>query len=259
MVDKFKKLVEAHNSFQKDFRRDILDFRFNKQTSQSYYGYRVDPNETAGTTDNCIYKKYDFRTVNMECVYRRQLVLDPVVGKYDDFIEYRWDGAKWVKQNTTWQTGGSTLPNTPDIVRFFRDGTFPSDLPGTPEYWNQSGAAPANGIIRFFNKPSSDYARGRFNQKQAFKRCAPGFWFYENLPEESSICVHMGGSWVDSQPSYYPPSVGFSYKMRGTQAEAEAYKTAKRTPNPNYGTAYCNPNAIGVQYLGEYNCRQYLD
>lgn len=263
MVDKFKKLVEAHNSFQKDFRRDILDFRFNKQSTKTnrVWGHSVDRDNRAGTRDQCMYEKYDMQKMDMYCVYRRFLVLEPVEGKYDDFIEYRWDNAntKWVKQNTTWQTGGSTLPNTPDIVRFFRDGIFPSDLPGTPEYWSQSGAAPANGIIRFFNKPSSDFAPGRFNKKQAFKRCAPGFWFYENLPEEASICVHMGGSWVDSQPSYYPPSVGFSYKMRGTQAEAEAYKTAKRTPNPNFGTAYCNPNAVGVQYLGEYNCRQYLD
>lgn len=259
MVDKFKKLVEAHNSFQKDFKQAILDFRFNKQGTKSRWGYQVSEQNREGTRDQCMYEKYHMRYMDMYCVYRRFLVLDPVEGKYDDFIEYRWDGAKWVKQNTTWQTGGSTLPNTPDIVRFFRDGTFPSDLPGSPEYWNQSGMAPSSGIIRFFNKPSSDYMPGRFNQKQAFKRCAPGYWFYENLPEEASICVHMGGSWVDSKPSYYPPSVGFSYKMRGTQAEAEAYKTAKRTPNPNYGTPYCNPKAIGVQYLGEYNCRQYLD
>ena len=259
MVDRFKKLVEAHNSFQKDFRRDILDFRFNKQTTKSRYGYEVDQNERAGTRDQCMYQKYDMRYMDMYCMYRRFLVLDPVVGNVDDYIEYRWDGVKWVKQNTTWQTGGNGLANTTEVVRFFRDGTFPANLPGFPEYWNQSGAAPSNGIIRFFNKPSSDYSPGRFNQKQAFKRCAPGYWFYENLPEDASICVHMGGSWVDSQPSYYPPSVGFSYKMRGTAEEGKARSDAKRTRNPNFGTMNCKTDTLGRQYFAQYNCNEFLD
>jgi len=250
MVDKFKKLIEAHNQFQKDFKKDILNFRFNKQ-------------DIAGTRDQCMYQQYNMQYLSMDCVYRRFLTLKPVEGSYDDYIEYRWDDNKktWSRVNSTWNTGGASVANTNSSVKFFRDGHFPSDLIGVPEYWNGSNPAPSSGVLRFFKKPSSDFTPGKFNKKYAFQKCSPGYWFYESLPEESSICVYMGGSWADSRPSYYPASVGFSYKVRGTQEEAQQMITAAKTPNPYFGNqTYCNKTGVNASsYLGDYACRQFLE
>jgi hypothetical protein len=65
---------------------------------------------------------------------------------------------------------------------------------------------------------------GRYNQKRAYSKCKPGYWFYETVPEEASQCVYMGHSMVDTNFSYYPASIGFSYEQNINKDDMEYYK-----------------------------------
>jgi len=85
-------------------------------------------------------------------------------------------------------------------------------------------------VYAFF---AGGFQRGKWNQKRAYKHCKPGYWFFETLPEEAATCVHMGGTMVDSQSSYYPASVGFEYKNTDIQNTGMEYLYQETTKNPD--------------------------
>jgi hypothetical protein len=140
------------------------------------------------------------------------------------YIEYVYDPANNVwNQQGEWQNevgeaafaAGAQLgyaqpmvPSSINTVKFTIDGRFPEavEIPFVKE-------GGFSGLVAMFRR---GFVQGQWNTKRGYQKCKPGYWFFEELPEEASHCVYMGGTMVDSDASYYPASVGFDYRKGET-------------------------------------------
>ena len=213
-----KALIKAHNQFQVKYKDEILKARYGKKVSDQWT-VREEGKRwlTFGSPTNSLprYGKI------MRTYYN---VGDYPEKPYDRiYYAYNYATGEWYEQYPLlgFRTPPSLDANTaefpwhsvdPDWVFFTRDGVFPAIpwLPTWVDKWFTSPAKPED-FVAYFD--SADKTVGRFNQKRAYSKCKPGYWFYETVPEEASQCVYMGHSMVDTNFSYYPASVGLSYRQ----------------------------------------------
>jgi len=228
-VRKHKALVKAHNEFQLKYRTQILNARYSKKIlpspgnpNQPKTGYRKvrDHYEAFGTPNN-----RNPRNVNVwKLIYNPQEPDD----KEMDFIRFQYnaDTNTW-NQVGEFETGGGMAPsNTETTVFFFKSGIFPEvpwiitrrgftgeglgDKFGLQAYLEDTGDTP---LTKSAGGGVYGNSVGIFNKKRGFKKCKKGYWMYEGIPEESTQCVYMGASVVDSRFSYYPESETFKYSF----------------------------------------------
>jgi hypothetical protein len=81
---------------------------------------------------------------------------------------------------------GYALPEGDPIIntaKFTIDGRFPEgvEIPQTA----------GDGFYGLFTMFRNGFTQGKWNTKRAYQKCKPGYWFYEELPEEASKCVYM--------------------------------------------------------------------
>lgn len=213
-----KALIKAHNEFQLKYKDDILKSRYGKKVSGQWtirevgkqylpFGSPTNKNPRDGKIMRTYYKVEDYPEKPYDRIY----------------YAYNYATGEWYEQYPLlgFRTPPSLEANTaefpwhsvnPEIVFFTRDGVFPT-IPWLPTWevqWFSSPPAP-NDFVAYFD--TADKTIGRLNQKRAYSKCKPGYWFYETIPEEASQCVYMGHSMVDTNFSYYPASVGLSYRQ----------------------------------------------
>jgi hypothetical protein len=233
-------LVRAHNAFQLKNKDVILKARYGKKVSDQWT-VREEGKRwlTFGSPTNSLprYGKI------MRTYYN--------VGDYPekpyDRVYYNYNAAsgEWEEENPLlgFRSPPSATTNTPEFpwhsdgpqkVFFTRDGVFPN-LPWLRTRWepyqSTTNWAPGfgtmkdsrdNEFVAYFKDENQKI--GRYNQKRAYSKCKPGYWFYETIPEEASQCVYMGHSMVDTNFSYYPASIGFSYEQNKAEDDFEYYQ-----------------------------------
>jgi hypothetical protein len=110
-------------------------------------------------------------------------------------------------------------------IFFTRDGVFPN-VPWLRTRWEPyqryHTKMGEDEFVAYFKDENQKI--GRYNQKRGYSKCKPGYWFYETIPEEASQCVYMGHSMVDTNFSYYPASIGFSYEKNIHTDDIDFYK-----------------------------------
>jgi len=232
-IRKHKALVKAHNEFQKTYKKDIMEFRYGFKRATPQY-----ENDVITTLDDLVYVEYakqylpfgspsnkNPRDGKLFRVNQRITPSSFAPNRYM-YIEYVYDPAQnvWNPQGS-WQREkavddapeaflagaqlGYSLPEGDPIIntaKFTIDGRFPegTEIP-------QTAGDGFNGLFAMFR---NGFTQGKWNTKRAYQKCKPGYWFFEELPEEASHCVYMGGTMVDTDASYYPASVGFDYRDR---------------------------------------------
>jgi hypothetical protein len=240
-------LVRAHNAFQLANKDTILKARYGKKVITDRWEIRE-----VGTQ----YLAFGSPTngnPRMAKIMRTYYPIQDYEEKPYDRIYYKYNPGtgEWDQQNPLLGFRSTPAPNTntaelpwlsdgPDLVFFTRDGVFPR-LPWLRTRWEpyQSQSRSAfgyqgsykddrdNEFVAYFKDENQKI--GRFNQKRGFSKCKPGYWFYESIPEESSQCVYMGHSMVDTNFSYYPASIGFSYQQNLNETDLEYFKEAYTT------------------------------
>lgn len=236
LINRHKSLVKAHNQFQIKYRKQILNARYGKTINMTadypvfqlrQVGSKYEP---WGTSRN-----KNPRDVK---IWRSFYEILRPVDDETDWMEHYYENGIW-KETGIWNTTSTSSgfgvqqrarpPNTLNSVIFTKSGKFP-ELPWISEEYTASDTIGA--YIPHNRGPSQNiYLKGNWNTKRGFSKCASGYWFYEDIPEEASRCVYMGANMIDNNFSYYPESVGFSYKFNiGAAVKQEQAAAAARTP-----------------------------
>lgn len=222
-------LVRAHNAFQLKNKEVILKARYGKKVSDKWMIKEEGKRWLAfGSPTNSLPR---FGKI-MRTYYR----VEDYPEKPYDRVYYNYNAAsgEWEEENPLlgFRSPPSATTNTPEFpwhsdgpqkVFFTRDGVFPN-LPWLRTRWEPYQRYKGNDdeFVAFFKDENQKI--GRYNQKRGYSKCKPGYWFYETIPEEASQCVYMGHSMVDTNFSYYPASIGFSYEQNVNQDDMEYYK-----------------------------------
>jgi hypothetical protein len=244
-VRKHKALVKAHNQFQIKYKEQILNARYGRKipaadgSPNGYYPAIAlrkvrDHYEAFGTPNN--------RNPRNVQVWKLVYPVQEPDDKLDDWMTYVYNEAtnEWTQESEKFTSitesyppskeGGLKPNGLPeyrmyDRVTFDKSGRFPAvswligqqqgftgeplgDRYGVQAYLAETGANPLVKSVRGEPYPNTV---GIFNRKRGFKKCEKGYWMYEGIPEESTQCVYMGATVVDSRFSYYPESEGFKY------------------------------------------------
>ena len=257
-VAKHRALQEAHNAFQLKYRRQILNARYSKKIPDAPI--------------NPVYPKTDYRKVGdhyaafgtRNNILARNIkiwkLIYSVVAPDDnenDWVQYNYNA-----ETKSWSEVGSGFtpastpapPNTDTTTIFKKSGEFPSNLPWIKSKFGFVAGErdPTFGLKVYLESAGTNpldqgytHTPGIFNKKRAFKKCEKGYWLYEGIPEESTQCVYMGSSVVDSRFSYYPESMPLKYAWEpGTDdsivAESEVAKQERQCMNDAeiYGGSY---------------------
>jgi hypothetical protein len=244
-VRKHKALVKAHNQFQVKYKQQILNARYGRKiptadgTPNGYYPAidlrKVrDHYEAFGTPNN--------KNPRFVKVWKLGYPVREPDDKLDDWMIYKYNEVanEWTQESEKFtpmtegyppsKEGGLKPNGLPDYkmydtIVFDKSGRFPTvswllsqqqgftgeplgDRYGVQAYLADTGANPLVKSARGAPYPNTV---GIFNRKRGFKKCEKGYWMYEGIPEESTQCVYMGATVVDSRFSYYPESEGFKY------------------------------------------------
>lgn len=231
-VAKHRALQEAHNAFQLKYRRQILNARYSKKIPDAPI--------------NPIYPKTEYRQVgdeyaafgtpnnrNPRMIKIWKLIYSVVApdDNENDWIQYNYnpESKSWSEVGSGFTPASTPAPPHTDTTTIFRkSGAFPGDLPWIKSKFGfVSGEQdPQFGLLVYLDNAGANFldqgythTAGIFNKKRSFKKCEKGYWLYEGIPEESTQCVYMGSSVVDSRFSYYPESMPLKYMWNGEKGE----------------------------------------
>lgn len=239
-IRKHKALVKAHNEFQKKYKKEIMEFRYGFKRATPQY-----ENDVMTTLDDIVYVEYGKQYLPFGSptnknprdgkLFRvnQRIVPSSFAPNEKTYIEYVYDPA-----NNVWNQQGEWVNELDsnsitsimirdmkssdlNLAKFTIDGRFPEavEIP----FVKESGFS---GLVAMFRR---GFVQGKWNTKRAYQKCKPGYWFFEELPEEASHCVYMGGTMVDSDASYYPASVGFDYRKGETIANPTGAVAVRQT------------------------------
>ena len=225
LLQKHKKLVKAHNEFQKKYRQKILNARYGKTIKMAAYYPWFELREVGGKYE-AFGTTFNKNPRNVKIFRSFYSIFDPE-DKETDWKEYNYVNGEW-QESVNWKSTWKPVPeplNTDTKVNFYKSGKFPK-LPWMSDEYTSSDAIGAK-----IPSEQGKFLKGNWNTKRGFSKCARGYWFYEDIPEEASRCIYMGTSMVDNNFSYYPESVGFTYSYnQGAAVHREQAAAAARTP-----------------------------